>query len=236
MQTKRLKGVLPFVSLLLLSSGPVQAGGGSEPSDPGPNPNPDIFDVPGNLIKNGNFEFMDASVGESNGHRLDDVNWRGWDIYQTIPHWFTSFGAGIEIQRSSAVYPQAEYGGGQYVELDSTTLNGKSSNSWMSQQVTGLTVGQSYNLEVLYHKNHGTSSKEQRGVAVYWGKRIPGKVACILNAEDSETEWKEISCSLTASAESMYITFAAFGDEATGRWGNDLGGLIDFVRLTEPTP
>lgn len=230
----RLYRTLLFSSLLTATATSALAGGGGEPSDPGPNPNPDIFDVPGNLVQNGNFEFLDTSVGEKNGHQLNDVNWRGWDLYQTIPHWFTSFGSGIEVQRSAAVYPQAEYGGGQYVELDSAENGSDAVNSWMSQAINGLTPGDDYLLEVLYHRNLSTSSEQGRGVAVYWGKNIPGKLACVLNATDSENEWKDVSCSVTATADQMYLTFAGFGDEPTGKWGDGLGGLIDFVRLTVP--
>ena len=209
-------------------------GGGEPPADPGPNPNPDIFDVPGNLVQNGNFELMDASVGEKNGHVLNNVDWRGWDLYQNIPHCFTSFGSGIEIQRSAAVYPQSEFGGGQYVELDSAANGNEAVNSWMTQTISGLEVGQSYLLEVLYHRNLNTASKEERGIAVYWGKHIPGKLICVLNAENEENEWKEMSCDVTATASTMNLTFAGFGDESSGQWGNGLGGLLDFVRLTVP--
>lgn len=209
-------------------------GGGDPPADPGPNPNPDIFDPPGNLIKNGNFEFLDGSVGEKNSHVLNDVAWRGWDLYQRIPHWFTSFGSGIEIQRSAAVYPQPEFGGGQYVELDSAENGNAAMNSWMTQAVDGLTPGQEYLLEALYHRNLNTSSEQSRGIAVYWGKHIPGKLICVFNATDSENEWKEMSCNVTATAEQMYLTLAGFGDEASGQWGDGLGGLVDFLRLTVP--
>jgi len=233
-----MKNILPykamaFSSLLVLSASAAHAGGGSEPAaDPGPNPNPDIFDVPGNLIKNGNFELLDDRMGERNGYQLSNVGWRGWELYQKLPHWFTSFGGGIELQRSGAVYPQGEFGGGQYVELDSTSSGVEASNSWMTQAVSGLTIGQAYTLEMLYHRNPNTASEQDRGIAVYWGKHIPGKLACVLNAENSEEGWKDVSCSITATAEDMHLTFAAFGNESNGTWGNNVGGLIDFVRLT----
>ena len=224
---------IAFSSLLALSAGSANAGGGGEPeADPGPNPNPTIFDVPGNLIQNGNFEFIDERVGELNGNQLNNVGWRGWDLYQTLPHWFTSFGRGIELQRSAAVYPQGEFGGGQYVELDSTKTDAAASNSWMTQHVNGLIPGQEYTLETLYHRNPNTTSTEDRGIAVYWGKHIPGKLACVLNAENTEEGWKDVACSVTAIAEDMHLTFAAFGNESSGSWGNNVGGLIDFVRLT----
>ncbi len=216
-----------FISNLAL------AGGGGAPADPGPNPNPSIADVPGNKVQNGNFEQIDATVGERNNHPLNDVGWRGWDMYQRIPYWFTSFGAGIEVQRSAAVYPVTTYGGGQYIELASDTNGTDAVNSWMTQRIPNLTTGQQYLLQFVYHRNPNTSSEQDRGIAVYWGKHIPGKLACIANASNAENAWKDISCNMTATGNTMYLTFASFGEESTTTWGNGVGGLIDIVRLTQ---
>ena len=199
-----------------------------------PDPQPNIPDVQGNLVTNGNFEQIDASVGEHGGNVLNNVAWRGSDVYQTIPGWFTSFGQGIEIQRGAQTDPHLD-GGGQVVEMDSTVLSsGMASNSWMSQKISSLSPGANYTLRFKYHRNPKTNNQQHgRGIAVYWGERIPGKNTC--NATAGTDAWIDFECVVTASGADMFLTFAAFGDEGTGTWGDNFGGLIDIVTLL-PTP
>ena len=196
-----------------------------------PDPQPDIEDIPGNLIVNGNFEQLDNSQGERNGRALDDVSWRGWDIYQTIPGWFTSFGVGIEVQRGHRLDPPAN-GGGVVIELVEENSSAEAGNSWMTQKVTNLTPGENYNLNFLYHRNRDTGSASP--IAVYWGERLPGKNACI--ADSGQNTWVDIQCVVTATASDMYLTFAAFGGGDSSKWGGAHGGKIDVVQLNVAAP
>ena len=201
-----------------------------------PNPQPDIADLPGNLVKNGNFEQLNDNVGIRHGAMLSDVNWRGWEFYTAIPEWFLSLGYTIEVQRGHEGIDPPANGGGQVLDMDSTltdgngNLIGEAGNYWVSQNVTNLTPGANYTLNFQYNRGNSNASSQSRGVAVYWGERLPGKNACNVSSV-ATGGWHEIECNVTATATEMYLTFAGFGDESTGRWGDKFGGLIDVVTL-----
>ena len=164
-----------------------------------------------NLITNGDFE---SNVGLSNG---------AWGVYGSIDGWNTLSGPGIEIQKNTIVTAQS---GSQYVELDSY------SNSSMYQAITGLTIGQSYDLDFWYHTRTNNGGNDN-GINVYWGASAPGDLQlAISDLVSSQTyEWVEYSTNLVASAETMFLTFSAVG------LNNSLGGFIDSVTLNEvPEP
>ena len=197
-----------------------------------PDPQPDIADVPGNFVTNGNFEQVDDRVGHANGQVLSDPTWRGWEMYQALPGWFVSFGHALELQRGQAGINPPANGGGQVLEMDTAYgfSGSEAGNYWVSQNVTNLTPGVNYTLNFKYHRNISKYIAQGRGVAVYWGERIPGKNAC--NVSNTEIDgWRDIECNVTATASEMYLTFAGFGDENAGQWGDGIGGLIDVVTL-----
>lgn len=159
-----------------------------------------------NLLTNGDFE---ANVGLSG---------TSWGVYQSIDGWNKFDGPGIEIQRNTVVAAQS---GNQYVELDSHY------NSSMYQIVSGLNVGGAYELNFWYHARTNNGYNDN-GIAVYWGEYLPGDVALSIDhlKQVNTPGWIEQTVKLIASAETMYLMFAATG------YSNSLGGFVDNVSLT----
>jgi len=160
------------------------------------------------LITNGDFE--------------DDVGLTGnnWGVYNSVNGWTTFSGAGIEIERNTIVTAQS---GSQYVELDSHN------NSSMFQQLTGLTVGESYLLSFWYHARTNNGDNDN-GIDVSWGASAPGALQLAIANEtlqSTNSAWIEKTLSLFATQSTMYLTFSATG------LNNSLGGFIDNVSLTK---
>lgn len=159
-----------------------------------------------NLLTNGDFE---ANVG------LSGTN---WGIYQSIDGWNKFDGPGIEVQRNTVIAAQS---GNQYVELDSHY------NSSMYQEIGGLTVGSAYELSFWYHARTNNGYNDN-GINVYWGDYLPGDVAVSIDGlrQVNTPGWIEQTVKLVASAETMFLMFAATG------YSNSLGGFVDNVSLT----
>jgi PEP-CTERM motif-containing protein/uncharacterized protein DUF642 len=168
------------------------------------------------LITNGSFE---TDVGLTGSQ---------WSVYNSIDGWYTSNGAGIEIQRNTVVSAQD---GNQYVELDS---HNSGSNSSMSQNLFGLVIGDVYQLDFWYKAR--TGSTDDNGINVGWGASpdlYPFTYAFGVDGV-APMDWTYVSSLLTATAEDMTLTFSAVGTQ------NTLGGFIDNVSLSsysvpEPT-
>lgn len=163
-----------------------------------------------NLIVNGSFE---DNVGLSGN---------GWGVYSgaQVNGWTPLSGAGIEIQRNTTVAAQD---GNQYVELDSHN------NSSMFQQLTGLTVGESYLLSFWYHARTNNGNNDN-GIDVSWGTSAPGDLQLSIaneTVQSTNNAWVQKNLSLFADQSTMYLTFAATG------LNNSLGGFIDNVSLTK---
>ncbi|MEZ5505661.1 MAG: PEP-CTERM sorting domain-containing protein [Gammaproteobacteria bacterium] len=159
-----------------------------------------------NLLTNGDFE---ANVGLSG---------TSWGVYQSIDGWNKFDGPGIEIQRNTVIAAQS---GNQYVELDSHY------NSSMYQEISGLTVGGAYELSFWYHARTNNGYNDN-GINVYWGDYLPGDVAVSIDGmkQVNTPGWIEQTVKLVASAETMFLMFAATG------YSNSLGGFVDNVSLT----
>lgn len=159
-----------------------------------------------NLLTNGDFE---ANVG------LSGTN---WGVYQSIDGWNKFDGPGIEVQRNTVIAAQS---GNQYVELDSHY------NSSMYQEIGGLTVGGAYELSFWYHARTNNDYNDN-GINVYWGDYLPGDVAVSIDGlrQVNTPGWIEQTVKLVASAETMFLMFAATG------YSNSLGGFVDNVSLT----
>jgi len=161
-----------------------------------------------NLITNGDFE---DNVGLSGNN---------WGVYSAINGWTALSGAGIEVERNTIVTAQS---GNQYVELDSHN------NSSMFQQLTGLSVGESYLLSFWYHARTNNGDNDN-GIDVSWGASAPGSLQLAIANEtlqSTNNQWVEKTLSLFASHSTMYLTFSAAG------LNNSLGGFIDNVSLTK---
>jgi len=173
----------------------------------------------GNIISNGSFEVSDRRVGDLKGKQLDSINNSGWDIYQDLPgkngegiSWYTSKGAGIEVQGKNTVTMSPH--GNKKVELDS---HSKNSNSSMSQDII-LCKGK-HVLRFLYYPR--TKSKDDNNIVV----NLNGKKIVSLD-KINNGKWLRVRKLLHIKKSGPYkLTFSAEGKS------NSLGGLIDKVRL-----
>ncbi|PCI55841.1 MAG: hypothetical protein COB45_05860 [Gammaproteobacteria bacterium] len=185
------------------------------------------------LITNGSFEelvFADNSTSQGIVHKINlhafKNKKRGWDVFKTLPGWVTTNGNGIELQKK-VVTNSAE--GDNHVELDSH-LNG-SSNTVMTQSLNSLTIGAEYLLEFYYKAR--TNKRNDNGINVFW---YDAAIDFDLNMDANfaingrrkqNPNWAIQSIVLTAQAETMNLSFGAFGKQ------NSLGGLLDNVSLVQ---
>lgn len=164
---------------------------------------------------------MSATANASliNGDFEADVGLSGtaWNIFGSIPGWTTYSGGGIEVQHNTIV---PAHSGNQYVELDSWN------NSSMYQEVTGLSLGETYELSFWYHTRTNAGDNDN-GIQVYWGESALGNLQLDIADLISSVsyEWINYSLNLVATTESMFLGFAASGLD------NSLGGFIDSVSL-----
>ena len=183
------------------------------------------------LITNGSFEqvvFADNSSSQGLVHNTDLQDFshkkRGWDVFYALPGWVTSAGNGIELQKN-IVTTSAD--GNQHIELDSHPRG--SSNAAMTQSLEQLTLGAQYLLEFSYKPR--TNKRNDNGINVFWYDQdlafdFTMDTALSVDGErKNKPDWTVQSIVLTAEAESMNLSFAAFGKQ------NSVGGLIDNVSL-----
>lgn len=183
------------------------------------------------LITNGSFEqttFHDntTSIGAIFNTNLQDYDTKtkGWDVFNQLPGWVTSYGNGIELQKNIVTSSQQ---GSNHVELDSHR-NGFS-NAVMTQTLKSLVIGNDYLLEFFYKPR--TNTLNDNGINVYWYDaavdfNIDMKAVLVADGTRNATpNWVRQSVMFTAKAESMNLSFGAFGKQ------NTLGGLLDNVSL-----
>ena len=185
------------------------------------------------LIFNGSFEqteldnisFQQGLVNNTSMQSFN-VNSSAWDVFNSLPGWETTYGAGIELQKNVVTTSQS---GNNHVELDSHS-NG-SSNSVMTQTLNSLTIGAEYLLEFYYKAR--TNNQNDNGINVFWHESNElynnnMQASYVADGIKSETpDWVLKSVVFTAESESMSLSFGAFGTQ------NTLGGLLDNVSLTE---
>lgn len=173
-----------------------------------------------NLLENGDFEVVDGRVGFVRNHALDALDSGRWDVYETLPGgWYTSSGAGIEVEYSGTVVPA--FSGNHYVELDSHPHG--SSNSAASIDIL-LDAG-AYQLDFAYRPR--TTVAGDNGIHV----RLDDLVLTSLDGvRTGSTQWEVVSLGLEVAQSGLHtLTFEAFGIE------NTLGGFIDDVSLRAVT-
>ncbi len=187
------------------------------------------------LITNGSFEqtvFADNSTSIGSVFNTNLKNYenksRAWDVFNYLPGWQTSHGNGIELQKNIVTRSQD---GSHHVELDSHPR--RASNTTMTQTLNSLTVGADYLLEFYYKPR--TNRKNDNGINVFWydtSVDFSLDMDAVLVADSTRRltrNWALQSVSFTAQAQSMNLSFAAFGKQ------NSLGGLIDNVSLEQVT-
>ena len=185
------------------------------------------------LITNGSFEqttFADNSISIGSVFNTDLRDYenkkRAWDVFYFLPGWTTIYGNGIELQKNIVTRSQE---GEIHVELDSHPSG--ASNSVMTQTLKSLIVGADYQLDFYYKAR--TNSKNDNGINVFWYDaaidfNFDMKAVLVADSIRSLTpNWTLQTVSFTAQAQSMSLSFGAFGRQ------NTLGGLIDNVSLAQ---
>lgn len=171
------------------------------------------------IFTNGDFELVDGRIGEVLGQALDNLNTERWDVYDTLPGgWYTSNGAGIEVEYSGNVVNA--YSGNHYTELDSHP--GLDSNSSMSIDLI-LDPGD-HLLSSMYFPR--TTRLGDNGISVLMDG---GEVLTADGYRQDNTTWQQYEFNFLAMTAGLHpLTFEAFGIE------NTLGGFIDDVVLDGP--
>lgn len=184
------------------------------------------------LITNGSFEELTVTNKSTiNGfiqkHKFKNFAKKesAWDVFYTLPGWVTTAGKGIELQKN-IVSNSAE--GSHHIELDS---KGHSSNSVMTQTIDSLIIGQEYLLEFAYKPR--SDRENDNGINVFWyDTAVNFDLDMTANFAVNETnktspDWQIKSIQLVAQAESMDLSFGAFGHQ------NTYGGLLDNISLVQ---
>lgn len=178
------------------------------------------------IVENGDFETSFSGGGIRNGGQtFDQLNVSGpsWNIWNSIPGWTTTSGAGIEIQSDRTLNTINAHSGNHYIELDSNN------NTSMTQQVY-LDIGE-YDLSFYYSPRTGDAGTN--GVEF----SIAGLLAAeTITGPDVQTgtavgQWTEVSRTFDVTSAGLYdLTFGAVGTS------NSLGGFIDTVSIQTTTP
>lgn len=165
-----------------------------------------------NLIVNGSFEDPDVATGQ-------------WHVYSAITGWTTS-NAGVEIRDNVA---GTAYDGSQFVELDSHSSTGVTTNSGIYQSVT-TTIGQSYLLSFAYSPRIGVASNSN-GINILWnGAAITSSPITAEGSGLSSHNWTIFEYIVSGTG----LDTLAF--EATGL-NDSLGGSLDKISLSSiPIP
>ena len=156
-----------------------------------------------NLIVNGSFEDPVIANGT-------------YAIYTTIPGWYSTSGAGIEIQRSVAGSP---YDAAQHIELDSDN------NSNAIQNVP-TTAGAAYSLSFAYSPRPHIVL-DSNPIEVWW----EGSLLDTLSRSGvglTDTDWRTYSYNVIGALDGVsQLEFRAVGDS------DSLGGYIDKVSVPD---
>jgi hypothetical protein len=170
-----------------------------------------------NLLINGDFEEMNEATGYIFEHRINDLASSSlWDVYSSLPGWEVFSGAGIEVQAGTVVNASS---GKHYVELDSHSNIGESTNSRMGQGVY-LTPG-SYSLKFMYRAR--TTKTLDNDINVYLDDDIIKEVS-----STNTSGWQKIEVPMQIQEDGNYnISFEAAGID------NTYGGFIDDISLIQ---
>jgi hypothetical protein len=179
----------------------------------------ELCQVKGNLIQNGSFELSDNRIGQR-GKMLSSIVSKNWDVYQSLPSdtlnkdsWYTSSGAGIEVQGDNTVTKAPH--GNRVVELDSH--GAENTNSTMAQDV--LLCKGKHILKFMYYPRTNTAGDNIIEVSVN-GEVIKSVDMVKIG------KWVRIRAPFKVNEQKTYkISFAAKG------MNNSLGGLVDQIKL-----
>lgn len=162
---------------------------------------------PVNLLTNGGFE----STAVANGSWINTGSIAGWSRT-------AGPGAGFEVRNNVAGAAQE---GSNYLELDT---NG---NTTISQALSNLTAGTTYDLSFWYSPREGVVAASN-GIDVFWNGLLLDSVTGL--GARSGNVWSQYQYRVTAKAGTNVLSFAAAGSS------DGYGGSLDNARLSVPEP
>ena len=219
------------------------------------------------LITNGSFEQAPAGTsitfgGEQPALSFGDLASKGqdfsWGVYSGLPGWshIAGYGPGIEVHYNGTLTSAGgtvnnnAADGEHYLEMD-THFGYKTpgnSNTGIFQLLTGLKVGQTYELSFWYRARD--TAANNNGLNVYW--KANGSVIDKTNADytydysagaNNNANWVQYKEKVIATSTEMLIGFGGAGEQIynpsknTTAGGNGKGALLDMVELVEvPAP
>jgi hypothetical protein len=158
-----------------------------------------------NLLVNGSFENPTQAEGT-------------WQVYYpSVEGWTVTAGPGLEIRNS--VVGEAQHGQ-NFVELDSH--NGTDTNSAITQTISGLTAGATYEVSYWYSPRIGQPASTN-GIKALWNGLQKDAVTALGGSANS---WINYTFLVTALNSTNTLSFAAYGND------DSLGGNIDNVSLS----
>jgi hypothetical protein len=152
-----------------------------------------------------------------NGSFEDHPAVSNWAVFDTIPGWTTTSGAGIEIQTNATLGTIDAHDGNSYVELDSHN------NSSMEQVISFAATG-------LYELSFWYSPRRDRIASNTIAYFFDGISLGSVSGPDGTTavgSWTEITALFTVDTIGDYVL--AFAAEGTD---DSYGGLIDDVSIS----
>lgn len=165
-----------------------------------------------NLIVNGSFETPNEGTG--------------WAILPNggVPGWYDTCCSddGIEIDYSPVIGGPA-YEGSQSMEVDANTFD------TVSQTVSGLTIGQQYDLFWAYGDRPGSGPQE---LQVYFGGNLV-TTDYDLTASNGSLVWFPQTFIVTATSTSEVLSFAAVNVGGLVSYGNEIDG-VSMYAVPEP--
>lgn len=175
-----------------------------------------------------------------------------WGVYENLDGWQARAYSGVEAQFNGNIVDATNgtqfsaFDGNYYVELDThfDYENPANSNSWIRQQLTGLNIGQTYELSFAYAAR--TQDADDNGIGVYWGETadlFSGLFQVSVDYDGSNwLNWTTYTYRFTASAAEMFLGFQALGNKAWDATSlgaqyyfaesNKYGGFLDAVNVT----
>lgn len=219
------------------------------------------------LITNGSFE--DGAIGTSLtfGGTQPSLSFGdlanlpqdfSWGVFSGLPGWahIAGYGPGVEVQHDGTLSSDGgtvnngAANGEHYLEMDThfaPTAIGNS-NTGIFQLLTGLKIGQTYELSFWYRARN--TDVDNSGLNVYW--KANGSVIDKTNAnytydyneaDNNHLNWVNYKQKVIATSTEMLIGFGGAGkkqhinDKLNTGGGNGKGALLDMVELVEvPAP
>ena len=194
-----------------------------------------------NLVSNGGFEKLSAPLGLLDGIELYDTALpNGWNTSAKVlsnlivgpsGNPFTNNWSGVSVAAGFQI-PSPD--GGNFVLSNGASCAAVYNSSPISQQISGLTVGQGYTLTFF----QAASASQNQVNTAWWDVSFGGQTqssAVMSNLPGSSTPWQTVTMSFVAGSSSQLLSFLANGTGPVGV--SAINATLDGVSLVAtPVP